>query len=122
MVTCPPWESIQSQLMSKGKLLYGRCVAGFLFMHRYQLAASLVQCLKAVANTYHQAILETTFPDALFTSLVQLFVIKNPSEIVTKFTSCAQLLHATGVQLDVMVLWHQLIDHHSNRDKLPMDT
>lgn len=61
-------------------------------MHRYQLAASLVQCLKAVANTYHQTILESTFPDALFTSLVQLFVIKNPSEIVTKFTSLSSIV------------------------------
>ncbi len=51
-----------------------------LFMqHRSQLAASLVQCLKAVANTYHPAILETTFPDSLFTSLVQLFALQNQS-------------------------------------------
>lgn len=46
------------------------------------MASSLVQCLKAVADTYHPAILDPTFPDTLFTSLVQLFTIKNPSESV----------------------------------------
>ena len=43
------------------------------------LSSSLVKCLRAVADTYHPAVLETTFPEALFTSLVQLLKIKDAS-------------------------------------------
>lgn len=92
------------------------------FLDRYRLATSLVQCLKAVADTYHPAILETTFPDTLFTSLVQLFTIKNSSMLVPRHPNTIIIDCIIGVQLDVMVLWHQLIDHHSNREKIPLDT
>ena len=48
--------------------------------HSWILSASLVRCLRAVADTYHPSILETTFPEALFSSLVQLLRIKEPSK------------------------------------------
>jgi len=69
------------------------------------LSNSLVKCLRAVADTYHPSVLETTFPEALFTSLVQLLKIKDPN-----------------TQLDISILWHQLIDHNHNKEKIPFNT
>ncbi len=28
----------------------------------------------------------------------------------------------TGVQLEVKILWHQLVDHHGNKQKIPLNT
>ena len=66
---------------------------------------SLVKCLKAVADTCHASVLETAFPGQLFASLVQLLLIREPS-----------------TQLDVALLWHRLVDHHANKDKIPLNT
>ncbi len=27
-----------------------------------------------------------------------------------------------GQQLDIALLWHCLVDHHANKDKIPLDT
>ena len=42
-----------------------------------QLMASLVKCLKAVADSYNPAILDTTIPSNLFGSLVKLLGVKD---------------------------------------------
>ena len=44
------------------------------------LTASLVKCIRRVADTYHPEVLETTFPESLFGSLVNLLRIANHSE------------------------------------------
>lgn len=72
-------SGLHQELALKLNFVPIHCVIFFAF--RSQLATSLVQCLKAVADTYHPAILETTFPDALFISLVQLFAIRSWSKI-----------------------------------------
>ena len=69
------------------------------------LTTSLVKCLRAVADTCHSLVLETAFPGQLFASLVQLLLIREPS-----------------TQLDVALLWHRLVDHHANKDKIPLNT
>jgi len=55
------------------------------YVYSYELSAALVQCLKAVANTYHPAILETTFPESLFKSLVKLYDIRHPGNSSVAF-------------------------------------
>ena len=69
------------------------------------LTTSLVKCLWAVADTCHASVLETAFPGQLFASLDQLLLIREPS-----------------TQLDVALLWHRLVDHHANKDKIPLNT
>ena len=69
------------------------------------LTTSLVKCLRAVADTCHASVLEMAFPGQLFASLVQLLLIREPS-----------------TQLDVALLWHRLVDHHANKDKIPLNT
>ena len=69
------------------------------------LSSTLVKCLRAVADTYHPSVLETAFPDHLFKSLVQLYLIRD-----------------SDTQLDVMLLWHRLVDHHGNKEKIPLTT
>ena len=69
------------------------------------LTTSLVKCLRAVADTCHASVLEPAFPGQLFASLVQLLLIREPS-----------------TQLDVALLWHRLVDHHANKDKIPLNT
>ncbi len=69
------------------------------------LTTSLVKCLRAVADTCHASVLETAFPGQLFASLVQLLLIREPS-----------------TQLDVALLWHRLVDHHANKDLIPLNT
>ncbi len=69
------------------------------------LTTTLVKCLRAVADTYHPSVLETAFPGQLFASLIQLFLIREPS-----------------TQLDVTLLWHRLVDHHDNKDRIPLNT
>lgn len=69
------------------------------------LATTLVKCLRAVADTYRPSVLETAFPGQLFASLIQLFLIRD-----------------SNTQLDVTLLWHRLVDHHGNKDRIPLDT
>ena len=45
-----------------------------------QLISSLVRCLKAVADSYNPAILDTTIPSNLFGSLVKLLAVKDPGK------------------------------------------
>lgn len=80
--------------------LFGVCYVCVVPLFRYQLASSLVQCLKAVADTYHPAILDPTFPDTLFTSLVELFTIENSSKCAEQrekcYFLCSQIRCAVG--------------------------
>lgn len=39
--------------------------------------------------------------------------------LVAPSTVYSYSMYCAGVQLDVMTLWHQLIDHHHNREKIP---
>ncbi len=66
------------------------------------LTTSLVKCLRAVADTCHASVLETAFPGQLFASLVQLLLIREP--------------------ITQALLWHRLVDHHANKDKIPLNT
>ena len=43
--------------------------------------SSLVRCLKAVADSYNPAILDSTIPSNLFGSLVRLLAVKDPGKI-----------------------------------------
>ena len=45
-----------------------------------QLMASLVKCLKAVADSYNPAILDTTIPSNLFGALVKLLAVRHPGK------------------------------------------
>ena len=56
----------------------------FMFSNQ-QLMASLVKCLKAVADSYNPAILDTTIPSNLFGSLVKLLAVKDPGEILNVY-------------------------------------
>ena len=47
-----------------------------------QLMSSLVRCLKAVADSYNPAILDTTIPSNLFGSLVKLLAVKHPGMLL----------------------------------------
>ena len=51
------------------------------FHSNQQLMSSLVRCLKAVADSYNPAILDTTIPSNLFGSLVKLLAVKDPGKI-----------------------------------------
>ncbi len=44
--------------------------------------SSLVRCLKAVADSYNPAILDTTIPSNLFGSLVKLLAVKDAGKIL----------------------------------------
>jgi len=35
---------------------------------------------------------------------------------------CDSLAHITDTQLDISILWHQLIDHNHNKEKIPFNT
>ena len=50
-----------------------------------QLMSSLVRCLKAVADSYNPAILDTTIPSNLFGSLVKLLAVKDPGKIAVEW-------------------------------------
>ena len=55
--------------------------------------SSLVRCLKAVADSYNPAILDTTIPSNLFGSLVKLLAVKDPGKI------CVDLVLGLGLGL-----------------------
>lgn len=96
------------------------------FSSNQQLMASLVKCLKAVADSYNPAILDTTIPSTLFSSLVKLLAVKDPSKDMAYYPSlllCTIILKFfAGTQLEVTRLWHQLIDQHQNKGKIPLHT
>lgn len=69
------------------------------------LRVSLVKAMRSIAETYRHNVLETALPEALFASLVELLRVTQ---------------HET--QLDVCLLWHQLIDHHNNKQNIPLHT
>ncbi|XP_003388363.1 PREDICTED: protein EFR3 homolog B-like [Amphimedon queenslandica] len=70
-----------------------------------KLISLLVQCLCVVADSSHPTVLESTLPESLLVSLSQLFGIER-----------------ADIQLNVMHLWHKMIDHNENKTKVPFDT
>lgn len=65
----------------------------------------LVKCLCVVADSSHPTVLESTLPESLLSSLSQLLGIDR-----------------SDIQLNVMHLWHKMIDHNNNKRKVPFNT
>ena len=65
----------------------------------------LVKCLCVVADSSHPTVLESTLPESLLSSLSQLLGIDR-----------------SDIQLNVMHLWHKMIDHKDNKRKIPFNT
>ena len=54
------------------------------------LRASLVKCMRSIADTYRHETLETALPEALFVSLVELMTVTQHGQwCLTMFTYCA---------------------------------
>ena len=45
------------------------------------LRASLVKCMRSIAETYRHEVLETALPEVLFASLVELMTVTQPGEL-----------------------------------------
>ena len=45
------------------------------------LRASLVKCMRSIAETYRHEVLETALPETLFASLVELMTVTQPGEL-----------------------------------------
>ena len=84
--------------------LYSMMIVYFLY-REVKLISLLVQCLCVVADSSHPTVLESTLPESLLVSLSQLFGIER-----------------ADIQLNVMHLWHKMIDHNDNKTKVPFDT
>lgn len=62
--------------------------------------SSLVRCLKAVADSYNPAILDTTIPSNLFGSLVKLLAVKDAGKDLDLNLVNRKLVPLTGSSLN----------------------
>ena len=112
------------------------CVSLLLPFSQSELVATLVKSLRAVADSSKPSQLETALSETLLISLSHLMEIEESSEELltsSTFSSSFPLSFflslpfslspsISDVQLDVLLLWHTVVDHHGNKPKLPLNT